>query len=137
EPERVILRRLSVFSGPVPLGLASRVVADARLTQAEVVDGIANLVSKSLVMRDRATGACRLLETTRAYAREKLSAAGELELVARRHAGQCRDLFDQAVLDWESLPTTQWLAAYQVYLDDLRAALDWTFSVKGEESSAI
>jgi predicted ATPase len=137
EPERVILRRLSVFSGPVPLGLASRVVADARLTQAEVVNGIGNLVSKSLVMRDPATRAYRLLETTRAYAREKLSAAGELELVARRHAEQCRDLFDQAVLDWESLPTTQWLAAYQVYLDDLRAALDWAFAVKGEESSAI
>jgi predicted ATPase/DNA-binding winged helix-turn-helix (wHTH) protein len=137
EPERVILRRLSVFSGPVPLDLASRVVADADLTQAEVVDGIANLVSKSLVMRDTATGAYRLLETTRAYAREKLSAAGELELVARRHAEQCRDLFDQAALDWESLATTQWLAVYQVYLDDLRAALDWAFSVKGEESSAI
>src|SRR6267142_5180556 len=56
EPERVLLRRLSVFSGPVPLGLASRVVADANLTQADVVDGIANLVSKSLVMRDAATG---------------------------------------------------------------------------------
>jgi len=137
EPERVILRRLAVFSGPAPLGLASRVVADAKLTQSEVVAGIGNLVSKSLVLRDTATGAYRLLETTRAYAREKLSAAGELDLVARRHAEQCRGLFDQAVLDWESLPTTQWLAAYQAYLDDLRAALDWAFAVKGEESGAI
>jgi len=137
EPERVILRRLAVFSGPVPLGLASRVVADVKLAHAEVAAGIGNLVSKSLVLRDTATGAYRLLETTRAYAREKLSAAGELDLVARRHAEQCRGLFDQAVLDWESLPTTQWLAAYQAYLDDLRAALDWAFAVKGEESGAI
>ena len=137
EPERVILRRLAVFAGPVPLGLASSVVADAKLTQAEVVAGIGNLVSKSLVMRDAATGAYRLLETTRAYAREKLAAAGELELVARRHAERFRDLFDQALLDWESLPTAQWLAAYQGYVDDVRAALDWAFSAKGEESSAI
>jgi predicted ATPase len=57
--------------------------------------------------------------------------------MAGRHAEQCRALFDQAALDWESLPTTQWLAAYQIYLDDLRAALDWAFSVKGEESNAI
>jgi predicted ATPase len=121
----------------VPLDVASRVVADKELTQAEVVDGIGNLVSKSLVTRDTATRAYRLLETMRAYAREKLSAAGELELVARRHAEQYRDLFNQAVLDWESLPTTQWLAAYQVYLDDLRAALEWAFAVKGEESNAI
>lgn len=137
ESERIILRRLSVFSGPVPLGLASSVIADEKLPQADVVAGIGNLVSKSLVMRDPATGAYRLLETTRAYAREKLSAAGELEVMARRHAVQCRDVFDQAMLDWESLPTTQWLAAYQAYLDDLRTALDWAFSAKGEESSAI
>jgi predicted ATPase/DNA-binding winged helix-turn-helix (wHTH) protein len=137
EPERVILRRLAVFSGAVPLGLASRVVADATLTQAEVVAGIGNLVSKSLVMRDAATDSYRLLETTRAYARDKLSAARELERVAQRHAEECRDLFDQAALDWESLPTAQWLATYQGYLDDLRAALDWLFSVKGEEANAI
>jgi predicted ATPase/DNA-binding winged helix-turn-helix (wHTH) protein len=137
EPERVILRRLAIFSGPVPLGLASRVVADGTLTQPEVVDGIGNLVSKSLVTRDTGSGAYRLLETTRAYAREKLSDAGELEAVARRHAEQCVDLFDQAAREWESLPATQWLGTYQVYLDDLRAALDWAFSVKGEEANAI
>ena len=136
EPERVILRRLAVFPGPVPLGLAERIIADSKLTQAEVVEGIGNLVSKSLVMRDGG-GAYRLLETTRAYAREKLSAAGELEVVARRHAQNVRDLFDQAMLDWESLPTTQWLATYQLHLDDLRAALDWAFSATGEASDAI
>jgi predicted ATPase/DNA-binding winged helix-turn-helix (wHTH) protein len=137
EPERVILRRLAVFAGSVPLDLAERIVADNKLTPAEVLEGIGNLVSKSLVMRDRAGLTYRLLETTRAYAREKLSAAGEQEVVARRHAQQLRDLFDQAMLDWESLPTTQWLAAYQIYLDDLRAALDWAFSATGEESDAI
>jgi predicted ATPase/DNA-binding winged helix-turn-helix (wHTH) protein len=136
ETERVILRRLAVFPGSVSLALAERVIADDKLTQAELVVGIGNLVSKSLVMRDRG-GTYRLLETTRAYAREKLAAGGELEVMARRHARQLRDLFDQAVLDWESLPTTQWLAAYQMYLDDLRAALDWAFSSIGEESDAI
>src|SRR5499426_4791540 len=137
EPERATLRRLAAFAGPVPLGLASGVVADAKLTQPEVVAGIGNLVSRSLVMRDAATGAYRLLETTRAYAREKLAAAGELELVGLRHAERFRDLFDQAILDWQSLPTAQWLAAYQGYVDDVQAALDWSFSTQGEESGAI
>ena len=137
EPERVILRRLAVFCGPASLDLASRVIADGKLTQAEVVDGIGNLVSKSLVTRDAATRSYRLLETTRAYAAEKLAAAGELDAVARRHAEQFLELFDRAVLDWESLPTAQWLAAYQGYLDDLRAALDLAFSVKGEAADAI
>ena len=137
EPERVLLRRLAVFCGPVPLDLASRVVADGTLTQADVVNGIGNLVSKSLVMREAATRSYRLLETTRAYAAEKLAAAGERDAMARRHAEQLLALFDRAVIDWEHLPTTQWLATYQVYLDDLRAALDCSFAVKGEAADAI
>ena len=137
EPERVILRRLAVFCGPVPLDLASRVVADSTLTQVEVVNGIGNLVSKSLVMMETATRSYRLLETTRAYAAERLAAAGEPDVVGRRHAEQLLHVFDQAVLDWESLPTQQWLATYQVYLDDLRAALDYSFAVKGEAADAI
>ena len=137
ESERLILRRLSVFAGPVPLSVAARVVAGSELTEAELLDGIGNLVSKSLVMRDTATRFYRLLESTRAYAREKLSSSGELDAIARRHAEQYRDLFHQAELDWESQPTTHWLTTYEPYLDDLRAALDWAFSMVGEEHAAI
>ncbi len=137
QPERVILRRLAVFAGPVPLDLAQRVVADGDLTEAEVVEGIGDLVSKSLVMRDPGGVAYRLLETTRAYAREKLLDAGEADFMARRHARQLRDLFERAALDWESLPTTRWLATYERYLDDLRAALAWAFSTTDEEPDAI
>ena len=137
ESERVILRRLSVFAGAVPLSVAARVVAGGELTEAELLDGIGNLVSKSLVMRDAAARTYRLLESTRAYAHEKLSESGELDAIARQHAEQYRDLFHQAELDWESQPTTHWLTTYEPYLDDLRAALDWAFSVAGEEHAAI
>src|SRR5205823_9546577 len=112
ESERLILRRLSVFAGSVPLSVAARVVAGSELTEAELLDGIGNLVSKSLVMRDTATRTYRLLESTRAYAREKLSSSGELDAIAQRHAEQYRDLFHQAELDWESQPTVQWLTTY-------------------------
>jgi predicted ATPase/DNA-binding winged helix-turn-helix (wHTH) protein len=137
ESERVILRRLSVFAGAVQLSVAARVVAGDELTETELLDGIGNLVSKSLVMRDTATRTYRLLESTRAYAREKLSLSGELATIRRRHAEQYRDLFQQAELDWESQPTSHWLTTYEPYLDDLRAALDWAFSVVGEERAAI
>jgi len=137
ESERVILRRLSVFAGAVQLSVAARVVAGDELTETQLLDGIGNLVSKSLVMRDTATRTYRLLESTRAYAREKLSLLGEVDAIRRRHAEQYRDLFHQAELDWESQPTTRWLTTYEPYLDDLRAALDWAFSVGGEERAAI
>ena len=74
EPERVILRRLAVFAGVFRLEAASAVVASSEIAPAEVVDGIANLVAKSLVTMAGSTVArYRLLDTTRAYGLEKLS----------------------------------------------------------------
>ena len=79
EPERVVLRRLAVFAGIFRLEAASAVIASPEIAPAEVVDGIANLVAKSLVtlVAGGTVARYRLLDTTRAYALEKLIEAGE------------------------------------------------------------
>jgi predicted ATPase len=138
-PERVILRRLGVFAGAFGLRGASAVVASAELASAEVVDGLANLVAKSLVAAevDGSIARYRLLDTTRAYALDKLGESGEFEQVARRHAEYYRDLFERAEAEWETRPTTEWLAEYGPRRDNLRAALDWAFSPDGEASIAV
>ena len=77
ERERVVLRRLAIFAGSFTLPAVSVVAADDEIAALEVVESVANLVSKSLVTGD-AGGAARryrLLETTRGYALEN-SAAG-------------------------------------------------------------
>src|SRR6266436_3476895 len=104
ESERVVLRRLGVFVGPFTMDAASAVAAGVDIPASEVADSVANLVGKSLVSTD-VGGAIvyyRLLETTRAYAGEKLIESAEFDHVAQRHA------------------------------DDLRAALDWAFSRSGD-----
>jgi predicted ATPase len=62
----------------------------------EVVEVLSDLVAKSLVLTEPngRTERYRLLDTTRAYALEKLAESGELEAVARRHAEFYRDLFE-------------------------------------------
>ncbi|HKM88482.1 MAG TPA: winged helix-turn-helix domain-containing protein, partial [Xanthobacteraceae bacterium] len=114
EPERVILRRLAVFAGVFRLEAASAVVASPEIAPAEVVDGIANLVAKSLVTR--VTGStvarCRLLDTMRAYGLDKLAESGEREWLARRHAEYYRDLFERAEAELDARPATEWLAEY-------------------------
>src|SRR2546430_705437 len=80
EPERITLRRLAVFAGGFSLEAATAVVSSPDLPASEVSDCVAGLVSRSLVSAH--TGELsmqyRLLETTRAYAREKLSGSGEV-----------------------------------------------------------
>jgi predicted ATPase/DNA-binding winged helix-turn-helix (wHTH) protein len=134
ESERVVLRRLGVFVGAFTLDAASAVAASADIPASEVADSVANLVRKSLLSAD-VGGAMlryRLLETTRAYAREKLVESAEIDAVARRHAECHRDLFEHAETELETRPTAEWLPAYRPYIADLRAALDWAFSPSGD-----
>ena len=94
EPERVVLRRVAIFAGGFTLGAAKAVAASAEIAGPEVVECVANLVTKSLIEADvdGAVPRYRLLETTQAYALEKLSESGEFELVERRHAEYLRNL---------------------------------------------
>ncbi len=77
-----------------------------------------------------------MLDTTRAYAVEKLDESGEGERIARRHAGYYRDVFERAEAEWETRPTAEWAADYGPHIDDVRAALDWGFSPDGDSSVA-
>ena len=105
----------------------------------DVLNSLADLVAKSLVTRDSANVPvrCRLLETTRAYALEKLVDSGELEVTARRHANYYACLFGQTEADWETRPTEEWLADYVPRLDNVRAALEWAFSPSGDASIGV
>jgi predicted ATPase/DNA-binding winged helix-turn-helix (wHTH) protein len=139
EPERVVLRRMAIFAGGVTLQAAGAVAADDEIAATEVIDCIANLVAKSLVTADAGAGRVRyrLLETTRAYSLEKLVQAGELDAVARRHARRQLDLFESAEAEAETRPTDEWLADYVPRIDELRAALDWSFSPGGDASIGV
>ena len=139
KPERVLLRRLAVLAGSFALHAAAWIAAGPELADAEVVESVANLVSKSLLAVDFSGAATsyRLLETTRAYAGDKLAESGELEHFRRRHAEYYRDLFERAQREWETEPADDWLVVYGRELDNLRAALDWAFAPGGDAALGI
>ena len=139
EPERVVLRRLGVFPGAFSLEAASAVVASVEVTPSEVVDGLANLVAKSLVAVnvDSTVARYRLLDTTRAYAVEKLGESGESDRLARRHAEYGRDLLERAETELDRPPTAEQVADLGRLIDNLRAALDWAFSPDGDASIGV
>ena len=138
-PERVLLRRLAVMVGSFSLHAAASIAAGPDLAEGDVVECVANLVAKSLITVDLRgpVASYRLLETTRAYAGEKLAQSGDLERCARRHAEYHRDLFERAHAEWHAQPTAEWLATYGLALDDLRAALDWAFASGGDAALGV
>src|SRR5436305_8984189 len=86
--ERVLLRRLAIFSGGFELEAVEEVCAADGIDAPEIADVLARLVAKTLVAvvaRGRRRR-YRLLETVRLYARERLDDAGETAALADRHA---------------------------------------------------
>jgi predicted ATPase/DNA-binding winged helix-turn-helix (wHTH) protein len=132
ETEAQMLRYLAVFNGDFSLDVAAAVTGNADVVA--VADSLEGLVVKSLVVADLQAGDdhYRLLDTTRAYAFEKLRAEGEHRNAARRHAEYFRDALVQAEADSNALPQADWLRRYARHLGNIRAGLEWAFSPDGD-----
>ncbi len=85
--EKIVLRRLAPFVGQFTLEGARYVAGELGTGTGEIFDAIAGLVEKSLIATriDETQGQYRLLDTTRAYALEKLEEHAEVDVVLRRH----------------------------------------------------
>jgi predicted ATPase/DNA-binding winged helix-turn-helix (wHTH) protein len=86
--ERIVLRRIAPFVGHFTLEGARYVAGELGIGTGEIFDAIAGLVEKSLIATriDETQAQYRLLDTTRAYALEKLEEHAEVDVVVRRHA---------------------------------------------------
>ena len=128
--EQRLFARLGVFAGGFGLDAATSVCGSAALDAIDILDLLASLTDKSLVVADTSGEheRYRLLESTAAYAREKLSAAGEREALARRHAEYFRDQALAADERYGTGSTFAWVAGVELELDNDRAALDWALT---------
>jgi predicted ATPase/class 3 adenylate cyclase len=138
EPERVLLRRLSVFAGSWSLDAAQAVGGDA--LGAETLETLVHLAEKSLVDVDEdseaAEGRYHLLETIRQYARDKLLASGESEQVRDRHLAYCIHFAEEAEPHLRRTEQLAWLEHIEREHDNLRAALGWALE-SGQQESAL
>jgi predicted ATPase len=134
EAEQAVLRRLSVFAGAFDIDAAAGIAFSDDVPPDLVVNCVAELVAKSLIVweADGMARRYRLLDSTRAYALEKLGHGDERARTARLHAAYVLDLFELAEAEWGSRPSPDWLASYAACIDDLNGALAWAFAEGGD-----
>jgi predicted ATPase len=139
EIERILLRRLAVFSGEFTMEAAQAITAGDGVSDFDVIESVAGLASKSLIATDISGDITyhRLLETTHAYALEKLTEDTGADRLRRRHAGYYRDYFAPAEGEGGSHGQAEWLAIYGRHIDNVRAALDWAFSPAGDAGIGV
>jgi predicted ATPase len=130
EPERIVLRRLSVFAGFFDLEAARVVASGDNLDAERVLDAVAGLAAKSLVSVDPSGPATRhrLLDATRAYAAGKLAVSGENAQVAARHAAHFQELLVRLDAAAPDPSREEALALYGDHIGNVCAALDWCFN---------
>jgi predicted ATPase/DNA-binding CsgD family transcriptional regulator len=99
EPEQVLLRRLSVFSG-WSLDMAEQVCADKQIPAEDVLGLLAALIDKSLVSMDSEPAGdarYRLLDTIAEYAAGRLAASGEEAEIRAAHRDYLLALAERTV----------------------------------------
>jgi predicted ATPase/DNA-binding CsgD family transcriptional regulator len=124
EDERALFRQLSVFVGGFDLDAVCRVATDCDAGAA--ADLVGRLTDKSLLVHHHDPGGSRwrMLDSIRAYAVERLAAAGEQPLLRHRHLQWAAEA--AAHLERRLEAGQAWLPEFDLVADDLRAALTGT-----------
>ena len=131
KPERILFCRLSVFAGGFTLGAAEVVASGDDVLQSQVIDLLGQLINKSLVTVATHSADADvetrygMLETIRAYAREKLDETAETERLRQRQRDFFIALAEQAAPKLKSAEQFALLDRLELEHDNLRTAWDW------------
>ena len=133
--EQLTWARLSVFTGSFDLDAAEYVCGED--TEPEVLlDSVASLVDKSILIREEHGAAIRfrLLETLRAYGREKAQQNGVYHDLRRRHRDWYRRLARLAEHEFIGPRQLEWIAQFVSEQPNLRDAMDFCLAEDDAET---
>ncbi len=124
DAERMVLRRLSVFSGGASLDAAEQVCVGEGVEQEQVLELLTALTEKSLLLTERDSAPrYRMLDTINEYAAHRLAEAGESDLARHAHLAYFTGLAETADPHLRRAEQLEWLATLEVEHDNIAVAL--------------
>jgi predicted ATPase/class 3 adenylate cyclase/DNA-binding CsgD family transcriptional regulator len=137
EPERALLRRLSVFAGGFDLDAAEAVAAGDPVEPYQVLDLLTQLLDKSLVLMedDRTRARYRLLETIRAYGQDRLIEAGEVSAYREAHLRWAASLLRRAAGRLTGPDQIEWFRLLDADHENIRAAQAWAVATRNADAA--
>jgi len=138
EPEKTLLRRLSVFAGGCEREAVEQVCAGSGSEEWKVRDLLASLVDKNLVEYQEREGRSRyrLLETVRQYGQDRLEESGESEMLWGRHRAYFLALAEEAEPKLKMAEQREWMQRLEAEHANLQAALHGCLS-QGQASAGL
>ncbi len=137
DAERMVLRRLSVFSGGASLDAAERVCVGDGVKHEQVLELLTALSEKSLLLTE-GDGAprYRMIGTIKEYAGQRLAEAGESDPARQAHLAYFTDLTETAEPYLRRAEQLEWLATLGVEHDNIGAAMRGALAA-GEAHAAM
>lgn len=138
EQARALFQRLSVFRGPFDLASA-RAVAPEGMDPIDVVDVIAELVDRSLLVAGASveTSRFRMLELVREFAEDELATIGRLvetrERLTALMVAQADEMVREGIVKWSQALISRIVSQN----DNLIAAIDWCVANDAEPGRAF
>ena len=124
DAERMVLRRLAVFSGGASLDAAEQVCGGDSVERGEVLELLTALTEKSMLLTGGDSAPrYRMLGTIKEYARDRLAEAGESDLARHAHLACFTDLTETAEPHLRRADQVEWLAALEAEHDDIGSAM--------------
>jgi non-specific serine/threonine protein kinase len=137
--EKVMLRRVSVFSGGWTLEAAEQVCVGEGIDRWEVLDLLSSLADKNLMLLEERGAATRyrLLETVRQYAQERLQETGERERWHAGHLAYFVALAEEAEPLLVGAHQRAWLDRLETENNNLRSAMVWSAAIDDREVAGL
>ncbi|HEV7178583.1 MAG TPA: adenylate/guanylate cyclase domain-containing protein, partial [Candidatus Baltobacteraceae bacterium] len=130
--EQRLYQRLTIFETPFTLDAAEAVCSGEPLRAGDIVDLLTQLADKSFIRCERTTGRWHILETMRAYARDRLDEA-EVPALRARHLAFVIALAQRDHSDVAE--NAGWLDEMESMLADVRIAME--HGLKNDPQSAL
>ncbi|MGI8610078.1 MAG: BTAD domain-containing putative transcriptional regulator [Candidatus Dormibacteria bacterium] len=140
EPEKIALRRISVFAGSFSPGAAEAVVGGwgPLAPGTDVLDVCSRLVDKSMLVAEsgRDQTGYRMLEIVRQFSAERLTASGEATVARTCHANWYHDFVPDAQA-WAGPDQPLWMDRLRREIDNVHGALAWFLGDGWEAERAL
>jgi predicted ATPase len=123
--EQILFRRLAIFPSSCSIDAMEAVCAFEVLPREQILDLLASLVNKSLVMAGTLLvpqARYWMLESVRVYAKEKLNETGEAEILRNRHLAYFMEQAEIAAPNMRSGDQKRWLNWVETEHDNFRAS---------------
>ena len=137
--ERLLWARCSVFAGGFELDAAEGICADDRLAAGRMLDLVAALAGKSVLIAVHREGVARyrLPETLREFGQERLQESGEYTALRRRHRDWLEQLARRADTGWLSPQIAELTARLHREHANVAAAQDFCQAEPGEAEAGL